>query len=117
MWLNSDVILIPNDSKTSKLPDFEVTLLFPCLEILISKVERSIEVAVEKLKLPLLSPPVPQVSINLSLILKDFLDLKKFELKDINKIYINRGPGSFAGIRNSISLVKALKLAKNIDYQ
>ena len=42
--------------------------------------------------------------------------LNKFELKDINKIYINRGPGSFAGIRNSISVVKALKLAKNIDY-
>ena len=35
---------------------------------------------------------------------------------NINKIYINRGPGSFAGIRNSISVVKALKLAKNIDY-
>ena len=38
------------------------------------------------------------------------------KIKDVNKIYINRGPGSFAGIRNSISVVKALKLAKNIDY-
>ena len=65
MWLNSDDILTPNDSKTSKLPDFEVTLLFPCLEILILKVDKRIEVAVEKLKLPLLSPPVPQVSMNL----------------------------------------------------
>ena len=44
------------------------------------------------------------------------LNKNKFELKDINNIYINRGPGSFAGIRNSISVVKALKLAKNIDY-
>ena len=52
----------------------------------------------------------------LTLIIKEFLELNKFELKDINKIYINRGPGSFAGIRNSISVVKALKLAKNIDY-
>ena len=46
----------------------------------------------------------------------EFLELNKFELNDIDKIYINRGPGSFAGIRNSISVVKALKLAKNIDY-
>ena len=52
----------------------------------------------------------------LTLILKEFLELNKFKLKDIDKIYINRGPGSYAGIRNSISLVKALKLAKNIDY-
>ena len=52
----------------------------------------------------------------LTLIINEFLELNKFELKDIDKIYINRGPGSFAGIRNSISVVKALKLAKNIDY-
>ena len=52
----------------------------------------------------------------LTLIIKEFLELNKFELEDINNIYINRGPGSFAGIRNSISVVKALKLAKNIDY-
>ena len=36
----------------------------------------------------------------LTLIIKEFLELNKFELKDINKIYINRGPGSFTGIRN-----------------
>ena len=52
----------------------------------------------------------------LTLIIKEFLKSNKFELKNIDKIYINRGPGSFAGIRNSISVVKALKLAKNIDY-
>ena len=57
------MIFIPNDSSTSKLPDFEVTLLLPCFIIFISKVERRIEVAVEKLKLFLLSPPVPHVSI------------------------------------------------------
>ena len=48
MLLNSDDILIPRDSKTSKLPDFDVILLLPCLEILILKVDRRIEVAVEK---------------------------------------------------------------------
>ena len=52
----------------------------------------------------------------LTLIIKEFLELNKFELKDINKIYINRGPGSFAGIRNSLSTIKAIHLAKNIDY-
>ena len=37
-------------------------------------------------------------------------------MKDINTIYLNRGPGSFAGIRNSLSIVKAFKLTNNIDY-
>ena len=32
------------------------------------------------------------------------------------KIYVNRGPGSFAGIRNSLSIVKAINVARNIDY-
>ena len=31
-------------------------------------------------------------------------------------IYINSGPGSFAGIRNSLSVVKALNLAKKIEF-
>ena len=52
----------------------------------------------------------------LTLIIKEFLKLNKFELTDIDKIYINRGPGSFAGIRNSISIVKAFNLTNNIDY-
>ncbi|TXN25602.1 hypothetical protein, partial [Lacisediminihabitans profunda] len=38
------------------------------------------------------------------------------KLKAINKIYLNRGPGSFAGIRNSLSIVKAFNLTNNIDY-
>ena len=37
-------------------------------------------------------------------------------VKDIKKIYVNRGPGSFAGIRNSLSIVKALNIANYIDY-
>ncbi len=38
------------------------------------------------------------------------------DIKHINKIYINRGPGSFAGIRNSLSVVKAFNLVNKIDY-
>ena len=52
----------------------------------------------------------------LTLIINDFLNSHKLYLKDINKIYLNRGPGSFAGIRNSLSIVKAFNLTKNIDY-
>ena len=52
----------------------------------------------------------------LTLIINDFLNYQKLNLKDISKIYLNRGPGSFAGIRNSFSIVKAFKLANNIDY-
>ena len=52
----------------------------------------------------------------LTLIINDFLNSNELKLKDINKIYINRGPGSFAGIRNSLSIVKAFNLTNNIDY-
>ena len=52
----------------------------------------------------------------LTLIVQNFLNSKNLKLEDITKIYVNRGPGSFAGIRNSLSLVKALNVARKIDY-
>ena len=52
----------------------------------------------------------------LTLIINDFLKSHKLNLIDINRIYLNRGPGSFAGIRNSISIVKAFNLTHDIDY-
>ena len=52
----------------------------------------------------------------LTLILKDFLNSNNLKLEDIKKIYVNRGPGSFAGIRNSLSIVKAINVASKIDY-
>ena len=52
----------------------------------------------------------------LTIIISDFLNSHKMNLNDINKIYLNRGPGSFAGIRNSLSIVKAFNLTNNIDY-
>ena len=57
--------------------------------------------------------------INLKLILYSLLrKFRKFShiLNDISFIYVNRGPGSFAGIRNSLSVVKAINLALKIDY-
>ena len=44
----------------------------------------------------------------LTLILKDFLNSNNLKLEDIKKIYVNRGPGSFAGIRNSLSIVMSI---------
>ena len=51
----------------------------------------------------------------LTLIINDFLSSHKLNLDDINKIYLNMGPGSFAGIRNSLSTAKAIQLVKKID--
>ena len=52
----------------------------------------------------------------LMLLIKHFLENNKSSLDDIDTIYVNRGPGSFAGIRNSLSTIKALFLTKKIDY-
>ena len=52
----------------------------------------------------------------LTIIINDFLLSKSIKIEDINAIYIKQGPGSFAAIRNSISVVKAFNVAKNIDY-
>ena len=52
----------------------------------------------------------------LTIIINNFLGNYSLKIGDIKKIYINRGPGSFAGIRNSISIVKAFNIAKKIDY-
>ena len=52
----------------------------------------------------------------LTVIINDFLLSKNLKITDINALYINNGPGSFAGIRNSLSVVKAFNIVKNIDY-
>ena len=52
----------------------------------------------------------------LTLILKDFLNANSLKLEDIQKIYVNQGQGSFAGIRNSLSIVKGINVARKIDY-
>ena len=52
----------------------------------------------------------------LTIIINDFLGTQGLKISDIKKIYINRGPGSFAGIRNSLSVVKAFNITKKIDY-
>ena len=49
------------------------------------------------------------------ILINNFLQKNKFLLSQISNIYVNRGPGSFAGIRNTLSVIKALYLTKNID--
>jgi tRNA A37 threonylcarbamoyladenosine modification protein TsaB len=50
------------------------------------------------------------------LLINEFLHSKNIKMNDISKIYVNRGPGSFAGIRNSLSTIKAIHFARKIDY-
>ena len=52
----------------------------------------------------------------LIILINDFVKIHKSSLNEIKSIYVNRGPGSFAGIRNSLATIKALFLTKNIDY-
>jgi len=50
------------------------------------------------------------------ILITDFLNKNKITVNEIDNIYVNRGPGSFAGIRSSLSIVKGLLLTKKIDY-
>jgi len=52
----------------------------------------------------------------LTVLLNDFLRSNNLKISDIGVMYINRGPGSFAGIRNSLSMIKAIHMVKKIDY-
>ena len=52
----------------------------------------------------------------LMILINDFLKVNSFSLDQIDVIYVNRGPGSFAGIRNSLATIKALFLTKKINY-
>ena len=44
-----------------------------------------------------------------------FLKKYKMQLKDIEKIFINQGPGKLSSIRTSISIAKAIAISKNIS--
>ena len=44
-----------------------------------------------------------------------FLKKNKINLKDIEKIFVNQGPGKLSNIRTSIAIAKAIALSKNIS--
>ena len=52
----------------------------------------------------------------IAILIQDFLNSKNLKIDDISRFYVNRGPGSFAGIRNTLSTIKAIHLVKKIDY-
>ena len=52
----------------------------------------------------------------LTILINEFINRYDLKIGEISKLYVNRGPGSFAGIRNSLSVVKAIFVAKKIDY-
>ena len=44
-----------------------------------------------------------------------FLKKNKTNLDDIRRIFVDRGPGKFSGVRISIATAKAISLSKNIN--
>ena len=52
----------------------------------------------------------------LMVLIINFYIHKTLKISDISTLYVNGGPGSFAGIRNSLSVVKAIHLTREIDY-
>tara|TARA_B110000444_G_C18469653_1_gene424091 strand:- start:179 stop:610 length:432 start_codon:yes stop_codon:yes gene_type:complete len=52
----------------------------------------------------------------LMVLINNFIDSKSIKIKDFSTLYVNKGPGSFAGIRNSLSVIKAIHLVTKIDY-
>ena len=39
----------------------------------------------------------------------------KINIDDVDRIFVNQGPGKFSSLRISISIAKAISLAKNIS--
>ena len=52
----------------------------------------------------------------LTLLIEAFLKKNHTSINQISSLYVNRGPGSFAGIRTSLSIVKGIHFTKKIDY-
>ena len=49
-------------------------------------------------------------------LIKEILTENKVKISEITAIYVNRGPGSFAGIRSCFSIVKGFFLIYKINY-
>ena len=48
-------------------------------------------------------------------LLFNFLNKNKINIKEINNIFVNQGPGKFSGIRTSISVAKALSFTNKLN--
>ena len=48
-------------------------------------------------------------------LLFNFLNKDKINIKEINNIFVNQGPGKFSGIRISVSVAKALNFTNKLN--
>ena len=48
-------------------------------------------------------------------LLLNFLKENKIKMNDVERIFVNKGPGKFSSLRISIAIAKAISLAKNIN--
>ena len=51
----------------------------------------------------------------LVILIFNFISKNNVELSKIDNIFVNQGPGKYSSIRSAISIVKALKITKNIN--
>ena len=51
----------------------------------------------------------------LVILIVKFLENYDLNIKNLNNIFVNQGPGKFSGIRASLAMVKALSFANKID--
>jgi len=51
----------------------------------------------------------------LIILIVKFLENHHLNIKNLNNIFINQGPGKFSGIRASLAIAKALSFANKID--
>ena len=45
----------------------------------------------------------------------NFLKENNVDLSEIDNVFINQGPGKYTSVRSGISIVKAIKISKNIN--
>ena len=51
----------------------------------------------------------------LTILIIEFLKNHDLNIKDLNNVFVNQGPGKFSGIRASLSIAKAISFANKID--
>jgi len=51
----------------------------------------------------------------LTILIVKFLENHQLNIKNLNNIFVNQGPGKFSGIRASLAIAKALSFANKID--
>jgi len=51
----------------------------------------------------------------LAILVVKFLENHHLNIKNLNNIFVNQGPGKFSGIRASLAIAKALSFANKID--